>query len=149
MGENLSWYDGRGTTAYDDWLARLAAEGANYVRLWMPSWAFGIEWGENGLGDYGERLDRAWQLDHVLERAEAHGIYVMLCIQNHGPFSLDTNTQWADNPYNAANGGPLEEPSEFFTDPEARRLFEQVALADDFEDFLTIPAYEVLEHRPA
>lgn len=28
---------------------------------------------------------------------------------------------------------------------EARRLFEQVALADDFEDFLTIPAYAVLE----
>jgi malate synthase len=28
---------------------------------------------------------------------------------------------------------------------EARRLFEQVALADDFVEFLTIPAYEVLE----
>ena len=28
---------------------------------------------------------------------------------------------------------------------EARRLFERVALADDFEEFLTIPAYAVLE----
>jgi malate synthase len=28
---------------------------------------------------------------------------------------------------------------------EARRIFEQVALADDFEDFLTIPAYAALE----
>jgi malate synthase len=28
---------------------------------------------------------------------------------------------------------------------EARRLFEQVALADDFEEFLTIPAYAALE----
>ena len=25
---------------------------------------------------------------------------------------------------------------------EARELFEQVALADDFEEFLTLPAYE-------
>jgi len=29
--------------------------------------------------------------------------------------------------------------------PEARRLFEQLALGQDFEDFLTIPAYQLLE----
>jgi len=29
---------------------------------------------------------------------------------------------------------------------EARNLFTEVALADDFSDFLTIPAYEILEH---
>jgi len=28
---------------------------------------------------------------------------------------------------------------------EARRLFTDVALADDFPDFLTLPAYEILE----
>ena len=27
---------------------------------------------------------------------------------------------------------------------EARRVFEQVALADEFVDFLTLPAYELL-----
>jgi hypothetical protein len=77
----------------------------NYVRLWMPSWAFGIEWlrrdGEtvvSSLGDYRDRLDRAWQLDHVLEAAQAHGIYVMLTLQNHGPFSLEANSQWEDEP---------------------------------------------------
>ena len=32
---------------------------------------------------------------------------------------------------------------------EARQLFEQVALADEFEDFLTLPAYGVLESRPS
>ena len=29
--------------------------------------------------------------------------------------------------------------------PEARALFEQVALADDFPEFLTLPAYELLD----
>ena len=29
--------------------------------------------------------------------------------------------------------------------PEAQRLFEDVALADDFPDFLTLPAYDILE----
>jgi hypothetical protein len=132
VGENLAWYDGRGTFAYDDWLEKLAAQGVNYVRLWMPSWAFGLEWirRENGavvssLGDYTDRLDRAWQLDAVLEAAERRGIQVMLCLQNHGPFSLDANSQWADNPYNAANGGPLAHPADFFDDPAARALFER------------------------
>ncbi len=133
VGENLAWYDGRGTFAYDDWFAKLAAQGVNYVRLWMPSWAFGLEWTlrENGalvsssLGDYTDRLDRAWQLDQVLDAADRHGIQVLLCLQNHGPFSLDANSQWADNPYNAANGGPLTDPLDFFDDPTSRELFKR------------------------
>jgi malate synthase len=28
---------------------------------------------------------------------------------------------------------------------DARRLFEQVALADEFPDFLTLPAYELVD----
>jgi hypothetical protein len=134
VGENLAWYDGRGTFAYDDWFAKLAAQGVTYVRLWMPSWAFGLEWTERGpggavsassLGDYTRRLDRAWQLDTVLEAAERHGIYVMLCLQNHGAFSLSANSEWNDNPYRAENGGPLARPSDFFIDPAARALFQR------------------------
>ena len=134
VGENLGWYDGRGTFAYDDWLEKLAAQGANYIRLWMPSWAFGLEWIErdgqgrvarSSLGNYTDRLGRAWQLDHVMERARDLGLRVMLCLQNHGPFSLQSNSEWVDNPYNAANGGPLGEPVEVFTDPEALSLFER------------------------
>jgi hypothetical protein len=132
LGLNLCWYDGRGSFAYDDWFAKLAAQGATYVRLWMPSWAFGLEWirrdasgalASSSLGDYRERLDRAWQLDHVLESAARHGLQVMLSLQNHGAFSLSANSEWADSPYNATNGGPLAEPREFFTDPAARELF--------------------------
>jgi len=134
IGENLCWYDGRGTFAYDDWLAKLAASGVNFVRLWMPSWAFALEWtARNGdgslrsssLGDYTERLDRAWQLDQVLEAADRHGIAVMLSIQNHGAFSLTNNSEWADNPYNVANGGPVATPTAFLTDPTSRALFQR------------------------
>lgn len=134
IGENLCWYDGRGSYAYDDWLEKLAAQHVSYVRLWMPSWAFALEWIERGadgavtatsLGDYEARLGRAWQLDHVIEKARALGLQVMLSIQNHGPFSTAANTEWADNPYNAANRGPLARPEKFFTDPTARELFER------------------------
>jgi aryl-phospho-beta-D-glucosidase BglC (GH1 family) len=125
VGENTGWYDAGGTFDYDQWFADLAAQGANYARVWMPSRAFGLEWSDTGLGDYTARLGRAWQLDYVFDLAEQQGIYVMLDLLNHGPFSLLFNSEWASNPYNAANGGPLATPAEFFTNPEARRLFEQ------------------------
>ena len=134
VGENLCWYDGRGTFAYDDWIAKLAAQGVTFIRLWMPSWAFGLEWtvrapdgsvASSSLGDYRDRLDRAWQLDYVMDLAARNGIAVMLSIQNHGAFSLTNNSEWADNPYNAANGGPLATPAEFLTNAEARALFQR------------------------
>ena len=125
VGENLCWYDARGSYAYDAWLAALAEQGANWARLWMPSWAMGIEWSDTGLGDYGARLDRAWQLDAVLAEAERRGIAVQLVLQNHGAFSTVYNSEWAANPYNAANGGILESAAEFWTDPEARALFQR------------------------
>jgi hypothetical protein len=100
VGENMCWYDGRGTFAYDEWIARLAEQGGNYIRLWMPSWAFGLEVIQRGndgsvasssLGNYQSRLDRAWQLDYIIELARRHGIQVMLSIQSHGEFrSLTT-----------------------------------------------------------
>jgi hypothetical protein len=125
VGENTGWYDARGTFAYDDWFGALAEQGANWGRLWMASFAFGIEWSDTGLGDYTARLGRAWQLDYVLEEAERRDIQVMLVLLTHGAFSLFFNSEWANNPYNAANGGPLVDPQDFFTDPEARRLFER------------------------
>jgi hypothetical protein len=123
IGENVAWYgDGR-TLDYDRWFARLAEQSANFARLWMPYWAFALEAPATPLGDYTSRLDRAWQLDHVFDLAQSSGLMLMLCLQNHGPFSLAFNSEWAQNPYNAANGGPLTQPREFFTDPTALALF--------------------------
>jgi hypothetical protein len=125
VGENLAWYDDRGTFAYDEWLARLAEQRVNFIRVWMASWGFGIEWKDTRLGDYTKRLDRAWQLDYVLEAAARHGIYVELVLLNHGAFSTTFNSEWAENPYNRANGGMLAQPGDFFTNAAAQRLFER------------------------
>jgi hypothetical protein len=125
VGENLGWADRRGTYAYDSWLSQLAAQHATFARLWMPSFGFGIEWDDTGLGDYTNRLDRAWQLDRVLDEAGARGIAIELSLLNHGAFSTVYNAQWANNPYNAANGGPIATPAAFFTDATARRYFVQ------------------------
>jgi hypothetical protein len=127
IGENLAWADFRRTGAYEDWIPKLAARGANYIRLWMPSWDMGLVYPPATLEDWTARLDRAWQLDRVIELAEQHGIYVMLSVQNHGPFELGGffGSGWDANPFNAANGGPLDHPSEFFENARAREIFQR------------------------
>jgi hypothetical protein len=125
VGENVGWYGARGTYDYDSWFDRLAQQHANFARLWMPSWAFGIEWSDTGLGDYTARLPRAWQLDEVFDAAAVRGISIELSLLNHGAFSTTFNSEWAANPYNTANGGPIASPQQFFTNPVARRYFEQ------------------------
>lgn len=126
VGLNICWAASADVLGdYARWFARLAAQGGNFVRLWMASWSFGLEWKDTGLGDYGARLDRAAQLDAVMALAHRHGLQVMLCLVNHGALSLNVNSEWADNPYNAAHGGPLERPGDFVTDERAQQLFER------------------------
>jgi hypothetical protein len=125
IGQNVGWYGPGGSGDYERWFAKLGANGANFARVWMASWAFGIEWADTGLGDYSARLDRAWQLDRVFELAEQHEIYIMLALLNHGAFSAEVNPEWGQNPYNAALGGPCAEPGCFASNPTARELFKR------------------------
>jgi hypothetical protein len=126
MGLNVCW--GASKTPVKDyqlWLTRLAENGGNFIRLWMASWSFGIEWKDGALGDYTARMEQAAQLDEVLEIAESLDIRVMLCLLNHGAYTEGSDSEWKDNPYNQANGGPLAGPEDFVSDPKAQALFER------------------------
>jgi hypothetical protein len=128
IGLNIAWSTQQGTAVledYEHWFNCLSANGGNTARIWMADWSFGIEWNEAPLGDYSQRLDRAWLLDQVFQMAEQRGIYIMLTLLHHGPFSQSVNPQWDQNPYNIANGGMLKNPAEFVTNPAARDLFKR------------------------
>lgn len=125
IGLNIAWSTGDVLEDYERWFDRLSANGGNVARIWMASWAFGLEWNDTGLGDYSNRLKQAWLLDQVFTLAEERGIYVMLTLLNHGAFNTSVNPEWADNPYNVANGGPLKTPAEFVTNAEAKALFQR------------------------
>lgn len=124
VGENVCWSGSRGTFDYDDWFAKLAEQGANYARLWIgPFNSFTLEREFSGPAFDGLGVQdpaSAWRLDQVLRLAEKHGIYLVLCTRSFN--ALRTRPEypmWKDNPYNRVNGGPLERPQEFFTDPLA------------------------------
>jgi len=126
IGVNTGWSTAQGATVladYERWFGQLAANGGNAARVWMASWAFGIEWKDTPLGDYQNRMRQAWLLDQVFMLAQRYNIRIMLCLINHGAFSTTTNAEWHDNPYNQANGGPLAHPAAFVTDNTARALW--------------------------
>jgi Domain of unknown function (DUF5060) len=127
IGINMGWWGGSADAIkeYGRWLDQFSSNGGNTIRVWMASWSFGIEWKDTGLGNYDNRLYNAWLLDQLFLMAGEHHVKIILVLMNHGPFSLYTNTEWADNPYNAALGGPLEKPDQFVTDSIAKAFYKQ------------------------
>ncbi|GIV17897.1 MAG: hypothetical protein KatS3mg022_3332 [Armatimonadota bacterium] len=131
IGANVCWGGSRGTFDYDDWLPRYAQAGGNYFRVWLgPAWVtFGLERTGEPRERYGVGkidLANAWRLDYVLSLARKLGMYAMLCFdsfnelrkQRYGGFPY-----WEQTPHNAANGGPLKEPIEFWTHPDMLRAY--------------------------
>lgn len=128
LGLCMCWHGGRGTADYEEWLPAFAKAGVNYTRLWMWPHAFGIEVRPGEKLNY--NLERAWQLDRVLELARAQGVRVMLCLDYHGIFQVEPddwggNNEWPRHPYNAANGGPCADQNAFFSDGAARALYKK------------------------
>ena len=126
IGENMGWGSSRDPVAdFRHWLDDLSTHGGNYIRTWMASWGFAVEWLDTGLGNYESRQHRAFQLDQVVDHARRRGVYMQLVLNNHGQVSTRVNPEWDNNPYNAANGGPCEQTWDFFTDGKARNLFKR------------------------
>jgi len=128
IGANVCWAGGRGTLDYDDWLPRYGQAGCSYFRVWLgPGWTtFGMEHtGEGfGLGVFDQL--KAWRLDYVLDLARKQGLYVMLCMDSYNELRRDSEGGygfWDGTPHNAANGGPLAKPGEFWTNAAMQRLY--------------------------
>ncbi|MCS7224547.1 MAG: DUF5060 domain-containing protein [Armatimonadetes bacterium] len=133
VGLNLCW-SGNRLEPYRRWLSAMKGVGANFARIWLVPWNMGLEWKEGdgsgrflGLGKYA--LDNAWRLDQLIRMAEENGVYLMLCLGYHGELADQPlyfgEQAWERSPYNIVNGGPCAKPSDFWTHPEAIRLYQQ------------------------
>jgi hypothetical protein len=127
IGQNVAWANDLGSVDFRLYMVDMANVGANWARIWLTHFFQGqiLEWSPqppyfHGLGFYSPEM--AWKLDRMLEHAEENGIYLMWCLQHHGPFSTRFNAEWDANPYNKQKGGFLDAPEQFFTHPRARQL---------------------------
>ncbi len=124
IGENMGWQNGGVISSYTSWLTKLADNGGNFIRVWMSSWAFALEWktGGNyqGLKKYNQT--NAGNLDWLLDYCKQKNVYIMLALNNHGQVSTTVNPEWSNNPYNTANAGPAPNTWDFFTNALAKSL---------------------------
>jgi hypothetical protein len=79
-----------------------------------------------GLGRYYSKT--AKRLDEIFNLSEEKGMYIMLVLDYHGIFKSEvdiwgSDAEWRTNPYNAANGGPCENPVDFFTNAKAKKIY--------------------------
>ena len=129
IGENVCWGGRRGTHDFDDWLPALGRAGGNYARFWLsPCWfTFALERPgkpELGLGMGQFDLANAWRLDYALDLARKSGIRVMLCIDSFNILREKNGYNcWEVSPHNAAKGGPLQRPADFWRSDEMDRLY--------------------------
>lgn len=115
IGQNTGWYTSptRQTEDYGVWFSNMAENDMNFARTWLATWGFCLHWGKD-YNDFSTRYSAAARLDKFIEFAEEYDIYFMLCLLNHGQFSSTTNSEWDNNPWNKANGGPCNKPYDFF-----------------------------------
>jgi hypothetical protein len=123
LGHNQAWRDA-GMPDIPALFAKMGAAGENWSRVWMNHWDNkNLDWPVNGRvkpGDVDLGVARRW--DAIVAAAERSGIHFQMTLQHHGQYSTGSDPNWRDNPYNAANGGFLKAPADFFTDPTARAL---------------------------
>ena len=130
FGMNVDWVGKGGTGEYAYYFGKMATSGLNWSRVWMThfdgtalEWSKGDDGGYCGLSCY--NLKAAWRLDRILDLAAQNGVAVQLVLQQHSQFEASMWSSWADNPWNAANGGPLQKSADFFTHPETVKGFDK------------------------
>lgn len=123
VGENIAWQQSHVFLDYEKWLTKLSDNGGNFFRLWQCHWGLGLEW-QNGMLSYlglrKYKQSNAFYTDWLLDFCAERGIYVLYCLQHHGQVSTQVNSEWSQNPYNSANGGPCANTWDFFTHAAAK-----------------------------
>jgi len=129
LGGNLPWADVGSDPIdfYRESLSLFRDTGLNWTRIWMSHWGqLNLDWVEPQNGETPPPgwldLEVARRWDRLVRFAETAGVRFQMVLQHHGQYSTSVNSDWDVNPWNAANGGWLESPKAFFTDPEARRI---------------------------
>ncbi len=123
MGHNLAWQS-KELPDIPTYLGTMAANGLNWSRIWACHWDGKNPWFppmdaqvKLDAGQFWPPVLQRW--DAIVHAAEINRVRFQFVLFHHGPWSSTTDSNWGENPWNAANGGFLKNPEEFFTNPEA------------------------------
>ncbi len=122
IGYDYGWKQANETVAQG--MTRMGASGANWSRIWTSHWDNKNPfWPPEKEKMPGRELRQAplqtW--DGIFDAAEQAGVNFQFVLFHHGPYSTTTDSNWRDHPWNTANGGFLKDPTDFFSDLEAKK----------------------------
>jgi hypothetical protein len=104
----------------EQWMKNLAANGGNYIRIWLSQSFWDIE---TAAGKYDE--NKAQRIDRYLALARKYGLKVKLTLEHFRSLTLKENPQnWATKfVYHKSHGGPLDSIGEYIATTKGRKLF--------------------------
>ncbi|MHB8636933.1 MAG: glycoside hydrolase 5 family protein [Fimbriimonadaceae bacterium] len=123
IGYDYAWRNGNGETVAQG-MAKMGRSGCNWSRIWASQWdEKNPFWPAPGAKLLGREL---WQgpletWDGICAAAEKADVHFQFVLFHHGPYSTTTDSNWKDHPWNTANGGFLADPTDFFTNAEAKK----------------------------
>ncbi len=129
IGHNLGWSWNSSVDEMAGWFEELTDYGGNFTRIWIcgglgvTSRTFHLE--DKELGPNWYRQDNAHKIDLLIEEASKANLRIMASLETFTFLQIEERWygEWAHNPYNSANGGPLDSPEEFWTNSQAKQYF--------------------------
>jgi hypothetical protein len=121
LGECL--WEPRSLATFETEFDRYAQHGMNYFRFFTTHDSmFFFENARRPAGQYDQFILR--KLDLLFDALAVRGLYAMPCLEMFSDFrTTQPYPYWDENAYNLKNNGPCRAVADFFTDPEARRLY--------------------------
>ena len=131
IGINLCWLSNQDSVkkTYEQSFKQLQNSGINVIRVWCPPWTI-----PHYLSTY-KNVENYYDyisgyLSEIVNLAESHRIKVVVCLYAHVSLVYrdwyreveNKQDSWFGHPLCFKNGGPCNEPSEFFTNYDAIAL---------------------------
>lgn len=128
IGLNLIAPDGatgagetNGLARMDEWMGKLAANGGNYIRVWLSSPFWDVEAEHSGVYDE----TKARRIDAMLAMVRRHGLRVKLTLEHFREMSDNPRQRWANKPLHlVSRGGTATNVADFFQGAVSRERFQ-------------------------
>ena len=121
IGLNMIAPPGNDLAGMEAWLEKLAANGGNFIRIWLGSPFFDVEHERSGVYDE----ERAKRIDALLAVAREHDVRVKMCIESFRHFGTREQS-WSAKPLHLIeNGGPAKDIADFFDGERSRAQFKR------------------------
>ncbi len=109
-----------GLRAMERWISKLAAQGGNFIRVWLSHPFWDVEHERSGFYD----VHKAQRINRLLEICRRHGVRVKFTLEHFRTIGEPTRQSWADKPiHHVSRGGPAHSIADFFDGQAAREQF--------------------------